>query len=70
VLVDRTSKRRTMAACDLVRGLPLASVPVCAAFHVLTISQLYLVAFVNGWPRCSARPASSSYRQPTHQHAS
>ncbi len=48
VLVDRWDRRRLMLACDLGRGLGLASIVVAFALGVLTIWQLALVALVQG----------------------
>ena len=43
---DRRGRRRhLMIAADLGRAGLLATVPVCAALHVLTLGQLYAVAF-------------------------
>jgi MFS family permease len=47
--VDRHGHRRaTMIVADISRAMLLASVPVCFAFGVLTIWQLYAVAFGTG----------------------
>ena len=47
--VDRRGqRRRIMIGADLGRFALLASVPVCYAFHVLTLGQLYGVAFGAG----------------------
>jgi MFS family permease len=48
VIVDRLAKRRIMIWCDAARMLIIGSVPVTAAFGVLTIWQLYLVALSAG----------------------
>jgi len=46
---DRHGRRRAiMIAADLGRAALLASVPVCYALGVLTLGQLYLVAFGTG----------------------
>ncbi len=46
---DRRGRRRaTMIAADLGRAALLASIPVCYALGVLTLAQLYLVAFGAG----------------------
>jgi hypothetical protein len=37
-----------MIGADLGRAALLATVPVCAALHVLTLAQLYAVAFAVG----------------------
>ncbi len=44
----RGGRRRLMIAADLGRAALLATVPVCAALHVLTLGQLYAVAFAVG----------------------
>jgi MFS family permease len=47
--VDRRGHRRaTMIAADLGRAALLGSVPVCYAFGVLSLGQLYAVAFCAG----------------------
>lgn len=47
--VDRRGHRRaTMIAADLGRAALLASIPVCAAIGLLTVWQLYAVAFGTG----------------------
>ena len=46
---DRSShRRRLMIGADLGRAALLATVPVCAALQVLTLAQLYAVAFAVG----------------------
>src|SRR6516165_8199150 len=46
---DRRGKRRqTMIAADLGRAVLMASVPVCYALHVLTLTQLFAVTFAAG----------------------
>lgn len=46
---DRYGRRRaTMVAADVLRALLLASVPVAAVFDVLSLPQLYAVAFGTG----------------------
>src|SRR5438105_13598744 len=47
--LDRVRRRPVMIACDLSRALILASVPVAAGFGVLTLAQLYAVAFALGF---------------------
>jgi MFS family permease len=44
----RGRRRRTMIGADLGRAALLATVPVCYALHVLTMTQLYLVTFGAG----------------------
>ncbi len=47
--VDRRGRRRaTMIAADIGRAVLLASIPACYALGVLTIWQLYAVAFCTG----------------------
>jgi MFS family permease len=46
--VDRSPKRRIMIGSDLARTLVLATVPVAAWMHLLTMNQLYAVALVVG----------------------
>lgn len=45
---DRMRRRPIMIAADVGRGLLLASIPVAAAMHRLTIEQLYAVVLANG----------------------
>jgi MFS family permease len=48
-LADRIGRRRIMMiTADLGRAVLLTSVPVCYALHVLTLAQLYGVAFAAG----------------------
>ncbi|MFF4448232.1 MFS transporter [Streptomyces sp. NPDC001502] len=47
-LADRHSKRRQMIIGDLVSAAALATVPLAAAFGVLTLRQLMVVAAVQG----------------------
>ena len=44
----RGHRRRLMIVADLGRAVLLATVPVAAALHLLTLAQLYLVAFAVG----------------------
>ena len=47
--VDRRGHRRaTMIAADLGRAVLLASIPVCSALGVLSLAQLFAVAFAAG----------------------
>jgi hypothetical protein len=46
--VDRWSRRTLMVRTDLVRGVLLASVPVAYVLGVLSLTQLYVVAFAVG----------------------
>ncbi|MFA3837957.1 MFS transporter [Streptomyces aureus] len=47
-LGDRHSKKRQMITSDLVSAAALATVPAAAAMHALTLSQLMVVAAVQG----------------------
>jgi len=47
-LVDRWAKRRLMIWCDVARMLIIGSVPLAAAFRLLTLGQLYAVAVTAG----------------------
>nr|WSX53936.1 MFS transporter [Streptomyces sp. NBC_00974] len=47
-LTDRMRKRPLMIRADLVRAVAMASIPVAALAHVLTMAQLYAVALVTG----------------------
>lgn len=46
VWVDRFPHRPLLVFCDAVRAVAILSVPIAAAFDVLTLAQLVLVAFV------------------------
>jgi MFS family permease len=47
--VDRRGNRRKiMILADLGRAVALAAIPACYALHVLTLTQLYAVTFVEG----------------------
>jgi MFS family permease len=48
VWVDRLRYRRVLIFADVVRAAVLGSIPVADAFGVLTLAQLYAVAFVAG----------------------
>jgi predicted MFS family arabinose efflux permease len=47
-LVDRSRRRSILIASDLVRAAVLASVPLAAFLHWLSMGQLYVAAFVVG----------------------
>ena len=53
-LADRHSKRRQMITSDLVSAAVLATVPMAAALGTLTLTQLMIVAVVQG--AATARP--------------
>jgi MFS family permease len=46
--VDRWSRRSLMVRCDWLRGGLVASVPLAWAFDLLTLPQLFVVAFAAG----------------------
>lgn len=46
--VDRLRRRPIMIAADVIRAITLASVPVAYELGVLTLAQLYVVAFITG----------------------
>jgi MFS family permease len=48
VWIDRLRRRPILIVADLGRALTLLSIPIAFAFGLLTIWQLYVVAFVNG----------------------
>src|SRR6266498_3087810 len=48
VWVDRLRRRPIMIVADVGRALTLGSVPLVHAFGMLTLGQLYGVAFANG----------------------
>lgn len=48
VLVDRWNRKYLMIACDSVRAVNIASIPLLAAIGHLTVGQLYLNALVEG----------------------
>ena len=48
VWVDRMRRRSVMIVSDVVRALTLASIPVAYGLGVLTLWQLYAVAFITG----------------------
>lgn len=47
-VVDRVSKRSLMIGCDAARVVIVASVPLAAAFHRLSMAHLYLAAVLLG----------------------
>lgn len=46
--VDRMRRRTILIVTDLLRAVLLASVPLAATLHVLTLAQLYVVVFALG----------------------
>jgi MFS family permease len=62
VWVDRQLRRRwILVAADLGRAAILLSVPVAAAFHVLSLAQLFAVAFLAGCLTLAFNVAWGSY---------
>ncbi len=47
-LIDRWNRKRVMMLCDSGRAILLASIPLALIFHVLTIWQIDIVAFLQG----------------------
>ena len=47
-LVDRWDRKRVMIICDTFRALNILTVPIALYFNVLTVWQLFLVAFIEG----------------------
>ena len=48
VIVDRVRRKPLLVVSDLARGLLALTIPIAAAFGVLRIEQLYVVAFLSG----------------------
>src|SRR5258708_7406666 len=48
VWVDRVRRRRVLIAADIGRALVLATVPIAFVIGVLSLPQLFVVAFVSG----------------------
>ncbi len=48
VLVDRVRRGRMLLWCNLAQGVLIASIPLAAAFELLTLTQLYVVTFLVG----------------------
>ena len=59
--VDRGGRRGLMIAADLVRAALLASIPVAAAFHVLSLTVLCVVAALVGAGRTLFDMASHAF---------
>jgi MFS family permease len=51
VYADRWDRRRIMLSADLLRFASLAAIPIAALFGVLTIAQIYVIAFLAGTGR-------------------
>jgi len=47
-LIDRWDRRRVMIVCDLLRALVVLTVPLAVWFDVLSLAQIYAVAFAEG----------------------
>lgn len=62
VWVDRSGRRRwILVSADLGRAAVLLSVPIAAAFHVLSLGQLFAVAFAAGCLTLAFNVAWGSY---------
>ena len=61
VAVDRLPRRRLMVRCDLLGAALVGSVPLAWAMGVLTLAQLFVVAFVVGIPAIAFDLAYRSY---------
>jgi MFS family permease len=61
VWVDLLSMRRLLVICDLARAVALVSIPVAAAFHSLTLAQLFVVASGTGTASVFTGIASQSF---------
>ncbi|MDQ6714406.1 MAG: MFS transporter [Candidatus Dormibacteraeota bacterium] len=51
VYADRWDRRRIMLSADVLRFASLATIPIAAFFGVLTIAQIYVIAFLAGTGR-------------------
>jgi MFS family permease len=51
VYADRWDRRRIMLSADLLRFASLATIPIAALFGVLTMAQIYVIAFLAGTGR-------------------
>jgi predicted MFS family arabinose efflux permease len=47
-LVDRWDRRRVMVWADVGRAVAVASMPLASAFNALSLTQIYVVSFVEG----------------------
>ena len=47
-LIDRWDRKRVMIGCDLLRALAVLTVPAALWFDRLTLTQIWLVAFIEG----------------------
>lgn len=61
VWVDRVRCRPLMIGCDLVRAASIASVPIAAAFGLLSIGQLFAVAAIKGFAKVLFQIAYQPY---------
>ena len=59
--VDRVSRRPVQITADLARAALLASLPVAAFLHVLTLWQLYAVVLIGGTSTVFFEVAAQSY---------
>ena len=69
VWVDRSRRRPMMIWCDVVRTALVASIPVAAAFDVLSIAQLIAVAFTTGLATVLFQVAYQAYLPALVDHA-
>ncbi len=46
--IDAWNRKRVMIICDLGRAAALSSIVIALALHVLTITQIYIVAIIGG----------------------
>ncbi len=46
-VADRVNRRRLMVGCDILNAFLLGSIPVAGWFHVLTVSQIFVVALLS-----------------------
>jgi MFS family permease len=51
VYADRWDRRRIMLSADILRFASLVTIPIAALFGVLTVLQIYVVAFLAGTGR-------------------
>jgi MFS family permease len=61
VWIDRCRKRTLIVAFNLLGGAALATVPLAAAFHVLSMPLLYLVQFAVGTAFCVGGSAAQVF---------
>ncbi len=47
-IIDSSDRKRVMILCDILRFVILGSIPVAIAFDALTLTHLYIAAFLTG----------------------